>query len=40
MFFGGLQSILESNEAHSPHHVGSAVEAMEHMEDPFSLVRE
>jgi len=39
MFFGGLESILESKEVHSHHHVGSAVELMEQMEDLFNLVR-
>jgi hypothetical protein len=37
MFFNGLESILESKD-HSHYHVGPAVEGMEHMEDPFSLV--
>jgi hypothetical protein len=39
MFFDGLESILESKEAHSHHHAGSAVEVMERIGDPFSLVR-
>jgi hypothetical protein len=38
MFSNELESNLESKEDHSYYHRGPAVEAMQHMKDPFSLV--